>query len=145
MVTKVWLRKLRVFRALDSADRLLVLEAIVALSVAGVLLRAVPFRWLARWLSRTPDDGVCVERLLVRVRRAVTMAAANVPWTAVCLPQAMAAKALLARRGHGSACVFGAGTDANGTLVSHAWLVSGGRIVVGAAGVRGVTPLARFG
>jgi len=81
----------------------------------------------------------------VRVRRAVTMAAANVPWNSVCLPQAMAAKALLARRGHGSACVLGAGTDASGTLVSHAWLVSGGRIVVGAAGARGLTPLARFG
>jgi len=44
MVAGIWLRKLRVFRALDGADRLLVLEAIVALTVAGVLLRTVPFR-----------------------------------------------------------------------------------------------------
>ena len=64
---------------------------------------------------------------------------------AKCLPQAMAAKAMLARRGCGSSFHLGAGFDARGKLIAHAWLVSGGTIVVGAAGIAGVTPLARLG
>ena len=81
----------------------------------------------------------------MRVRQAVTMAARNVPWNAVCLPQAMAAKAMLARRGCGSSFHLGADFDAQGKLIAHAWLVAGGTVVVGAAGIADVTPLARFG
>jgi hypothetical protein len=88
---------------------------------------------------------VCDEILLLSVRKAVTTAARNVPWNAVCLPQAMAAKAMLARRGCGSSFHLGADFDAQGKLIAHAWLVAGGTIVVGAAGIAGVTPLARFG
>ena len=85
------------------------------------------------------------ERLLVlEVRHAVTIAARNVPWNAVCLPQAMAAKAMLARRGHGSALHLGAKAEGDG-LAAHAWLVAGGEIVVGEAGIAGMAPLARFG
>jgi hypothetical protein len=79
------------------------------------------------------------------VRLAITTAARNVPWNAVCLPQAMAAQAMLARRGCGSSLRLGAGFDAEGKLVAHAWLVVGSTVVVGAAGMAGVTPLARFG
>ena len=63
------------------------------------------------------------------------MAGRNVPWNAVCLPQAMAAKAMLARRGCGSSFRLGADFDAQGRIIAHAWLVAGGTIVVGAAGV----------
>jgi Transglutaminase-like superfamily len=73
------------------------------------------------------------------------VAARNVPWSAVCLPQAMAAKAMLARRGCGSSFHLGANYNAQGKLIAHAWLVAGGTVVVGAAGIGGVTPLARFG
>lgn len=142
---KKWRRKFRSVRDLRRADRLLVLEAMLALGLARLLVRILPFRVMAPWLSRAPDDGTCDDLLVARVRRAVTTSARNVPWSAVCLPQAMAAKVLLARRGCGSAFCLGAATDADGKLVSHAWLVTGGRIVVGAAGARGVAPLARLG
>jgi hypothetical protein len=79
------------------------------------------------------------------VRKAVTTAARNVPWNAVCLPQAMAAKAMLARRGQGSAIHMGAAFNPDGKLIAHAWLLVGDTVVVGGAGIAGMSPLARFG
>jgi hypothetical protein len=138
-------RKLRAFLGMSGTDRRLVLEAMLMLGLARFLVIAVPFRILAPWLARAPATSSCDEVLVLRVRKAVTMAARNVPWNAVCLPQAMAAKAMLARHGCGSAFHLGADFDAQGKITAHAWLVAGGTVVVGAAGIAGVTPLARFG
>ena len=137
--------KLRTFAGLSAAERLMIFEAVLMLAAARLLVLTVPFRVLARWLARAPDKGACDDTLPSQVRRAVTIAARNVPWNAVCLPQAMAAKAMLARRGHGSAFHLGARLDAEGRVVGHAWLAVGDTIVVGAAGSRDVAPLARFG
>jgi hypothetical protein len=52
---------------------------------------------------------------------------------------------MLMRRGCGSSFYLGAGFNAQGQLIAHAWLVAGGTVVVGAASIGGVTPLARFG
>jgi Transglutaminase-like superfamily len=138
-------RKLGTFLGMSGADRWLVLEAIAMLGLARFAVMTVPFRFMTYWLSRTPEMGACDEILLLSVRKAVTTAARNVPWNAVCLPQAMAAKAMLARRGCGSSFHLGADFDAQGKLVGHAWLVAGSTVVVGATGIAGVTPLARFG
>lgn len=137
--------KLNTLMRMRAADRLLVFEAMLLLGLARIIVITIPFRYMAPLLSRAPDNGVCDEDLLLRVRKAVTTAARNVPWNAVCLPQAMAAKAMLARRGCGSAFHLGAGTNTQGKLIAHAWLVAGGKIVVGASGMAGTTPLARFG
>jgi hypothetical protein len=138
-------RKLTTFLAMSGSDRWLVCEAIVMVGLARFIVITVPFRFIARWLSRAPETATCDEALLLSVRKAVTTAARNVHWNAVCLPQAMAAKTMLARRGCGSSFHLGADFDAQGKLIAHAWLVAGGTIVVGVAGVAGVTPLARFG
>jgi hypothetical protein len=137
--------KLWTFLGISRADRLRVCEAILALALARLIVLAVPFRLIAPWLSLTPETDACDEALVSAVRMAVTVAARNVPWNAACLPQAMAAKAMLTRRGCGSSFHLGAGFDGQGQLIAHAWLVAGGTIVVGAAGIASVTPLARFG
>jgi hypothetical protein len=138
-------RKLKTFLGTSGADRWLVCEAIVMLGMARFIIITVPFRLMAPWLSRAPHTRSCDEALLLRVRQAVTTAARNVPWNAVCLPQALAAKAMLARRGCGSSFHLGAVLNTQGELTAHAWLVAGGTVVIGAAGVRCVTALARFG
>jgi hypothetical protein len=130
---------------MSSADRWLFLEAIAMLGLARFIIITFPFGFMASWLSRAPETSACNEILLLSVRRAVTTAARNVPWNAVCLPQALAAKAMLARRGCGSSFHLGADFDAQGKVIAHAWLVAGGVVVVGAAGIGSVTPLARFG
>ena len=67
------------------------------LGLARLLVVTTPFRLIAPWLRRAPETDFRNDALLARVRWAVTIAARNVPWNAVCLPQAMAAKAMLAR------------------------------------------------
>jgi hypothetical protein len=138
-------RKLKTFLGMSGADRWLVCEAIVMLGMARFIVIAVPFRLMASWLSRAPQTSSCDEALVLRVRKAVTTAARNVPWNAVCLPQAIAAKAILARRGCGSVFHFGATINAQGTLIAHVWLTVGGTVVVGASGIPGISRLARFG
>lgn len=138
-------RKLRTFLHMSSAERRLIYEAALMLALTRLIVLTVPFRVITPWLRRAPAGASCDQKLLLAVRQAVTIAARNVPWNAVCLPQALAAKVMLARRGCGSAFHLGATFDSNGKLIAHAWLVAGGQIVVGADGIPGMSPLARLG
>lgn len=138
-------RKLGRFLDMTASERLLLLEAALFLALARLVILAVPFRRVAPWLQRAPHSADYDAGTVLEVRQAVTVAARNVPWNAVCLPQAMAAKAMLARRGQGSALHLGAGKADGGGLMAHAWLVAGSEIVVGEAGIAGMAPLARFG
>ncbi len=136
--------RLRRFLQMSSRQRLMLLEAALFLGLARLVLLTVPFGRIAPWLQRSPDRGPHDAATLLAVGAAVTTAARNVPWNAVCLPQAMAAKAMLARRGQGSALHLGAARAGDG-LAAHAWLVAGGEVVVGEAGIADMAPLARFG
>lgn len=127
------------------ADKLLVFEAVGALALARLCVITLPFRRLAPWLRRAPESDQFDPELAVRVRNAVMTAAKHVPWNAVCLPQAMAAKAMLARRGCGSSFHLGASFDANKKIVAHAWLEGGGGVVIGAGGMEGMTHLVKLG
>ena len=137
-------RKLSLFLQMTARQRLLVVEAALFLGLSRLLLIALPFGRIAPWLQRVPDSRPGDTATVLAVRQAVTVAARNVPWNAVCLPQAMAAKAMLARRGQGSALHLGAARAGSG-LTAHAWLVAGGEVVIGEAGIAEVAPLARFG
>jgi len=138
-------RKLNRFLLLGSRDRFLICEAAVMLAAARLCVLTVPLRVLARLLSRMPDAAVSDPELVAQVGKAVSIAARHVPWNAVCLPQAMAAKAMLARRGQGSAFHLGAMIGKDGRPDAHAWLECDGQIVTGGAGMRGISHLARFG
>lgn len=136
--------RLRRFLHMNRGQRLMLLEATLFLGLARLVLLTLPFSRIEPWLRLSPDSGLCDARTILAVGEAVTVAARNVPWNAVCLPQAMAAKAMLARRGQGSALLLGA-AKVNDGLTAHAWLVAGGEVVVGEEGMAEVAPLARFG
>jgi hypothetical protein len=61
----------------------------------------------------------------------VTRAARYVPFRAVCLPQAMAARLMLKRRGIASTMHFGAAKGEAKPLDAHAWLDAAGVEVTG--------------
>ena len=83
---------------------------------------------------------------LRRIGRAVERAAQRLPWPVVCLPQAMAAKGMLAFRGIPSRLHLGAARAGEaGGLTAHAWLTCGEVTVVGGEARPGFTELARFG
>jgi len=140
-------RPLRRFAQVGWRRRALVAEAVTGLLLARLALIAVPFPTLARRLGAfvPPSDpratqarkpGMPDEAHVAReVGWAVTRSARYVPFKAVCLPQAMAARVMLSRRGIASVMHFGAAknttSDEHKPLDAHAWLDAAGVEVTG--------------
>ena len=142
-----WLRRaarmLRRFGQIGGRRRALVIEAAVWLLMARVALLAVPFPRLARRLGAfvpPTDERVRLAqrnaspqaaRLAEEIGWATTRAARHVPFKAVCLPQAMAARIMLRRRGVASVLHFGAAKGREKAIDGHAWLDAAGIEVTG--------------
>ena len=134
---------LRRYARLNRERRALLPEAAAWLLVSRVALLVVPFPRLARHLGTfVPPSDIRVfharlegapdqVRLAAEVAWAVTRAARYVPYRAVCLPQAMAARIMLARRGIRSVLHFGAAKGRDNPLDTHAWLDAAGVKVTG--------------
>jgi hypothetical protein len=128
--------------------RAVLIEAVAWLLVARLSLIFVSFPRLARRFGTVvaPADPRALRaksanepdqaRVAEEVGWAVTRAARHVPFNAVCLPQAMAARIMLKRRGVDSVLHFGAriGRDKMGQdkpIDAHAWLDAAGVEVTG--------------
>ncbi|HLH78318.1 MAG TPA: lasso peptide biosynthesis B2 protein [Candidatus Binataceae bacterium] len=141
-----WRLKLARITAMSWAERGLLLEAAWFLGLSRLALMIMPFRQLARWLERRPRASTkATSANYCQIRRAVSIAARNVPWNAVCLPQAMTAKLMLARRGCASTLHLGVAKDGRGTLLAHAWLEASGVTVVGGAAKADFSSISHFG
>jgi hypothetical protein len=118
-------------------------EAAGCLLVARLAVAVLPFRRLARRLGVLvpPEDAraftrrsaatLVHARIAEDVRWAITCAARHMPFAAVCLPQAIAGKIMLDRRGVSSVMHFGAGTGTHKPLDAHVWLSAAGVEVTG--------------
>jgi len=136
-------RPLRRFAQVDNRRRALVVEAVACLLLARLGLIFVPFPKLARQLGcfvPPSDPRVLAARtsgtqqdaaLAQEIGWAVTRSARYVPFKAVCLPQAMAARVMLKRRGVSSVLHFGAVRGTDTPLDTHAWLDAAGVDVTG--------------
>jgi hypothetical protein len=158
------MRRLRKVLALPSADRRLAAEAMVWLTLSQLLLAILPFRWIAIGLgplARERVDGAAspdnlMRRIHVRkIGHAVERVARHLPWAALCLPQALAARAMLGRRGIPATVHFGMAlsdeetTDQDVTvggrrMLAHAWVTVGETGVVGAPAAGRFAVIARF-
>jgi hypothetical protein len=149
-------RLLRRFGQVDNRRRALLAEAVVYLLVARLALIFIPFPRLARRLGTfvpPADPRATQERTGTtpdRARRAeeigwaVTRAARYVPFEVVCLPQAMAARVMLDRRGIKSVMHFGAAKGTAKPLDAHAWLDAAGVEVTGYPVARNFVEIACF-
>jgi len=136
-------RPLRRFAQVGNRRRALVVEAVVCLWLARLGLIFVPFPKLARRLGTfvPPSDPRALParaasapehaRIAQEIGWAVTRSARYLPFSAVCLPQAMAARVMLKRRGVASVMHFGAAKGAGKPLDAHAWLDAAGVEVTG--------------
>ena len=134
-------RKARRFVRIGGRRRALLLEACVWLLVSRLALVLIPFPVLARRMGAfvRPDEARAQQQpaipaqaaLAGEIGWAVTRAARHVPFEAVCLPQAMAARIMLARRGVRSVLHFGAAKGKEKPLDAHAWLDAAGVEVTG--------------
>jgi hypothetical protein len=144
------------FARLDGRRRTLLLEAVLWLALARLVLLLVPFPYIARRLGifsapaagltkgRPEDPPPGMAGLARDIGWAVTRAARHVPFKAVCLPQALAAKIMLRRRRVSAVLYFGVARAAEGPIEAHAWLLAAGVEVTGYPVAERFTPIACF-
>jgi hypothetical protein len=136
---------LRKFVALPPSRQVLLVRASFVVAGYRLALTMLPFRWVrsvaARTgrVERTRRDGRSPEELTW----AVATASRRVP-RATCLTQALALQALLAREGYESDLHIGVAKAPDGALEAHAWLSSGGHVLIG-GGAERFTPLVSMG
>lgn len=135
---------LRSFLGLPRERRRELLEAAARLVAARLRLSVRSFAHVLRRQeelrpsaasARDPAAGE-----LERVAWAVERAARLVP-RATCLAQALAAQAMLARRGISSEIRIGVARSSGQSLEAHAWLERDGRVLLGARGAERFRPL----
>ncbi|HEX6944405.1 MAG TPA: lasso peptide biosynthesis B2 protein [Gemmatimonadaceae bacterium] len=122
----------RKFARLPAKDRMALMRTVIALGAARVATWLLPFgvgRRLLVGTRRSRSPSLTPEQ----VRWAMSKAQRVVP-QATCLPQALAAEALLTRSGLPAELQIGVKKTPSGKLAAHAWVVSDGRIVVGDLG-----------
>jgi len=124
-------------------NALLVIEAWLLLIGVQFVIFWIPFRITARGLTAMarPEEAPLI--LSQRVRVGVERAARLVPWRPQCLARAIAAKALLARRGYGATLSLGV-ADPKGKLSAHAWLQTGAIVITGQSEMAKFGEVARF-
>ena len=135
--------KLRTALMLGPRRQLLVAEAAASMLAARLRLAIFPFRRVARDLGAfvppsdprvtTQAQGIGEEQAQIAksVGWAVRTSAPWMPFRSVCLQQAIAAHAMLRRRGIPSVMHFGAGKSDAKPLDAHAWLDAAGVKVTG--------------
>jgi hypothetical protein len=120
-------------------------EAAFTLFVARLALWLIPLARIFAWMNRP----------LRRIRRFATDEARWIAWSvetigarpwmnALCLPRAVAAQAMLRRRGIASRLCLGVACDED-ALAAHAWVEVGHEVVVGGADAARFTEMTRFG
>lgn len=116
----------------------MVAEAAAELLRARARLATRPFADIARQLggfSAPAPSEPCADRATAQLARAVGRAIARaaplLPLPMVCLPRALAAQAMLRRRGIAATLHLGAARNGERALDAHAWLEVGGVPVTG--------------
>jgi hypothetical protein len=118
------------------------LEAMVALSIARLLIAWVPFGRWRRWLGapaapENPDPQLRLDANLARRRlaRAVERGAGRLPGQSRCLARAVALQWMLRRRGLGGVIHLGVRPEGKrgGLDDLHAWVSRSGEVLIGAS------------
>jgi hypothetical protein len=126
---------------LSAPDRSLLIRAVILVGAARIALWVLPFNAARRAVTRRvrrPSTPHTTEE----IGWAVSVAKRFVP-KGNCLPQALAAEALLIQCGHPVEFRIGVVKKQGDRLEAHAWVESGGSLVVGdlTQGLSGYSPL----
>jgi hypothetical protein len=117
------------------ATRLLRAEAATSLLAARLALALFSFHRLTRFFNRSParpePTGPERDRIRKEVQGAIFHARRTWSLKTTCLHRAMAAQAMLRRRGVGATLYYGAATLPGRGLRTHAWVQDGETGVVG--------------
>jgi hypothetical protein len=120
-------------------------EAAVMLVLARLAVRFVPPARVFAWANRPPRR---IHRFAIDEVNWISWAVENLgarPWMhALCLPRALAAHAMLRRRGIASRLCLGVARE-GGELAAHAWVEIDNNKIVRGTEADGFTRLAEFG
>ncbi len=136
------LPSLHKFLRLPAADRSLLMQSVLLIGTARLALWVLPFNVVRRLMARRARGSSTRRPTTERIGWAISVAKRFVP-KGNCLPQALAAESLLARGGYPVEFRIGVVKTDRGGLEAHAWVESGGRLVVGdlTQGLDTYTPL----
>jgi hypothetical protein len=145
-------KRLRKLLATPARDLQLLLRAWLLVAAVRLGLTLASYRAVRRVLQKImpparkgqpdPADTPAIIRNCVW---AVHVASHYVP-AATCLTQAIALQALLTRRGQEASLHIGVARDDKGQFEAHAWVESGGRVIIGGSreSTQRFTPIAAF-
>ena len=132
------LRKIQTFRSLPGREAWAFVEASLLLAYARVLVTFVPLkRWRHQVELAKPDAAITHEltktqRQTARmIERTLRRTGRNLPLEFVCLPQALAARWMLSRRGTPTELFFGTRLATEEDREFHAWLKAGDIMITG--------------
>lgn len=140
--------------ALDSSHQKILNEACFQLAKMRLSLSLYSFKKLVFGLQfhSTEIEPIALETLQLTKTRliswALSVAAANLPWTNSCLVQALVAQRMLKRMGIPGVLYVGAAlSPAEPTrvqLAAHAWVKSGGEFITGEQGSKPCKSIAAY-
>jgi hypothetical protein len=136
------------FFRLSAAEKRVLFQAAAWLVLWRVLLAAAPFARVQQLVARAcgrrggSAPGCPDAPAPFRIGYLVAAAANFIPGT-TCLPRALATQVLLGRHGHGPELHIGVNRDSQGRFQAHAWVETGGRVVIGGPEVTGYKPILR--
>ena len=123
-----------VIRFARSRDRTLIVEAAGALLLVRVGLWTLRYATVRRLIDRIGlDDNTASDECVTRIARMITSVGRRLPCRITCLVEALAAQAMLRRRGRESVVRFGvrARVERAATIEAHAWLEHDGTVILG--------------
>lgn len=150
-LAKTHLNRFVRFLWLPISSKSALLEAALLLVFAQFLIRVTPYSWWSQLLG--PINGEKEESKAVSeteiggsIAWLVNTAARSLPWNFVCLPRAMVAKWMLARRDVSSTLVLGIRkTGHSNDTDLHAWLRVGQQSITGGEVADEFTVIACYG
>ena len=145
------LRNVRKYFLLTGQQKKLFVEAYLTLGFYRIAILIRSFKSLVTELNQNekstradfPDEK---KQLALLIGDAVTTAANHTPWESACLVQALTAQRMLRKRKIAGMFHLGVTMNSaeNDPLAAHAWLVCGGEILTGKAGLEHYTILSTF-
>ena len=133
-----------------AGEKLLAMEALWYLALIKAWLKIASFNAIARHYglesAETGQHEAESDRQRAKsIKWAIGRVSRSVPWSSVCLDQALAAQRMLSRRNIPGNLYLGVAKKEETGLKAHAWVRCSGEFVTGRAGHEGFTVVSCFG
>ncbi|TVQ67788.1 MAG: lasso peptide biosynthesis B2 protein [Balneolaceae bacterium] len=139
------------------AERRMIREALLLSASTRFVILFLPFRVLRRLMKAQQADPKSIDSGAREVRPAevtdpqtrrvvlcVRAVSRRVPWKATCLVEAASTRIMLHRLGIASTLWLGVQKQTDGKMHPHAWVTSGGEVVIGGGELRKYTAVSAF-